>query len=213
MNYSRIAIALLALTGVALAAMPAHSHNKPKPADPPAVTAKASSDSDSNAYSKSASQSRSDSVSASDSDSSAASNSGGNTQATTTNATTTYTAPKNPVNTAVAGLGETTAKCRYHNGAGLQLAGVGLSFGHSSKDGDCERLELATYLYSRGNDIAGDRVMCAIKAIKDALGADCLALVHEMKAVPTASGHDYVTHDELAERDRREARSAVSVSK
>jgi hypothetical protein len=104
----------------------------------------------------------------------------GNTQSTST----TYQAQKNPVSTAIAGVGETTAGCRYHNGGGLQLLGVGISVGHSSKDKDCERIALAEYMYAHGKDIAGDQIMCKVTTVAEALGEDCLALVHELKAVP-----------------------------
>jgi hypothetical protein len=139
------------------------------------------------------SKSASNSKSVSNSNADASNN--GNAQLTTI----TNTSPKAPVNTAVAGLGETTAACRYHDGGGLQLAGVGLSLGKSRKDGDCERLKLAEFLYQRGNDLAGDRVMCNIKAIKEALDPDCLALVHELKAVTVedGKGHEYVTPKQL----------------
>ena len=134
------------------------------------------------ATSKSSSNSSSDSdavatsrASATGGESSASSTSGGNSQVTN------YTVGKSPVSTALAGVGETTADCRYHDGAGIQLLGVGLSGGKSRKDADCSRLKLAQYLYSRGDSMAGDRVMCNISLIKEALGDDCLALVNQLQ--------------------------------
>lgn len=143
------------------------------------------------------SKSRSSSNSSSESNSNSTSDSNANNTGNAQSTSVTSISPKAPVNTAVAGLGETTAGCRYHDGGGVQLAGVGLSLGKSRKDGDCERLKLAEFLYQRGNDIAGDRVMCNIKAIKEALGDDCIALVHELKPAPAPGGSTYVTKPEL----------------
>lgn len=198
-------------------------HQTPDPT-PSNVTATATGVgvANSDSYSKSNSKAVSASESNADSNSSSSANSAntntanggsatnaGNSQSTTT----TYNAQKNPVNTAIAGMGDTTAGCRYHNGGGLQLLGVGVSIGHSSKDKDCERIALAQIMWNRGQDMAGDRIMCKVTAVAEALGEDCLALVHELKAVPVAGGNDYVTHGELAERDRREDALVKKASK
>lgn len=80
--------------------------------------------------------------------------------------------------TAIAGTGNTTAGCRYVSGAGGQAPVIGLALNLNFKDKDCERLGLAQYLYGRGLDGAGDRVMCTITELRKTLGEDCLALVH-----------------------------------
>lgn len=118
-----------------------------------------------------------------------------------------YTSPRQPVMTAVAGFGETTAKCRYTNGAGVQTWPVGASFGISFKDKDCELIALSTLAYSRGQSMAGDRLLCAVTSVKKALGGDCLALVNELQPLPPrpvsdvpavkAPPVDYVTKEEL----------------
>lgn len=62
---------------------------------------------------------------------------------------------------------------------------LGLSFGLGRKDRDCERFTLAQYLYDRGQDAAGDRLMCQIRVIAEALGTDCATLVHQTLVVDT----------------------------
>ena len=206
---------LSVLTTGAYAHEDEHEGGDPSQGGSPTATAVASggdSSARSNAKSTSASSSRSvatsGSESSADSSNTNTANGGsatnaGNSQSTSTS----YTAQKNPVNTAIAGVGETTAACRYHNGGGLQLLGVGISVGHSSKDADCERLALATFLYAHGKDLAGDRVMCNITAVKEALGEDCLALVNELKAAPPAADGStkYVTPAELDNAMRKAA--------
>lgn len=88
-----------------------------------------------------------------------------------------YNSPRIPVNTAIAGIGMTTAGCRYAEGLGVQTSPAGASIGFSFKDKDCSRFSLAQFLYSRGQNEAGDKVMCKIKLIQDALGADCLIII------------------------------------
>lgn len=88
-----------------------------------------------------------------------------------------YNAPRIPVNTAIAGIGITTAGCRFAEGLGVQTSPAGASVGFSFKDKDCERFAVAQYLYSRGQNAAADRILCKIKTIYDALGADCLTLI------------------------------------
>lgn len=86
------------------------------------------------------------------------------------------------VQTAIAGnaLGS-TAECLKGGGVGAQGAAFGLSLGGSRKDHDCARFILANNLYARGQKVAGDRVFCQITEIKEALGADCIALVNEQQ--------------------------------
>ena len=113
----------------------------------------------------------------------------GNTQ------TTVYAAARIPVAPALAGFQQTTAGCRFAEGLGIQLTSAGTSVGFTFKDRDCVRFELAQFFYSRGQDIAADRIVCAVKEVKATLGDDCLALVHQVTATrPT----DAVTHEELA---------------
>jgi hypothetical protein len=104
-----------------------------------------------------------------------------------------------PAATALAGIGITTAGCRFAEGLGVQTMPAGTSVGFSFKDHDCARFQLAQFLYSRGQDIAGDKVLCQISELKDALGADCLADVHQI--VTTAAVYP------AGERERREARA------
>jgi hypothetical protein len=113
--------------------------------------------------------------------------------------TSVYAAPRIPVGTAVASIGITTAGCRFAEGLGVQTMPAGTSLGFSFKDHDCARFQLAQFLYSRGQDIAGDKVLCQITELKDALGADCLADVHQI--VATAAVYP------AGERERREARA------
>lgn len=127
----------------------------------------------------------------------------GNSQSTA------YTSPRQPVMTAVAGFGETTAKCRYTNGAGVQTFPAGVAFGFSFKDKDCERIALSNLFYSRGQSSAGDRLICSVVSVRSALGDDCLALVNQLQPKPVppptvdippvmrTPPTDYVTKEEL----------------
>lgn len=150
-------------------------HNGPAPTLPgyPAgsTNAQAGSLSNSLSHSDSSSQSRSSSTSGSSS-----SNGSSDSQ------TSVYESSRIPVGTAIAGIGVTTAGCRFAEGLGVQTMPAGTSIGISLKDHDCVRLQLAQFLYSRGQDIAGDRVTCQITEIHQALGDDCLALVHQVEA-------------------------------
>lgn len=86
-------------------------------------------------------------------------------------------APRIPVATAIAGGTNTTASCRYSVGGGGQATVLGLSFGFGRKDKDCERFELAQYLYSSGNTEAGDTMLCRIGAMREAFGDECMTKV------------------------------------
>lgn len=105
-----------------------------------------------------------------------------------------YAAARIPVSSALAGFQQTTAGCRFAEGLGVQLTSAGTSVGFTFKDHDCVRFELAQFFYSRGQDIAGDRVICAVHEVRQVLGEDCEALVHEIVAVKPA---DAVTHAEM----------------
>lgn len=111
-----------------------------------------------------------------------------------------YDAARIPVNTALAGVGKTTAGCRFAEGLGVQTLPAGTSIGLSFKDHDCVRFQLAQFFYSRGQDIAGDKVTCQITEVRKALGSDCeqtLAITH------TAAPVDAVTHAELQAVEKR----------
>jgi len=92
-------------------------------------------------------------------------------------------APRIPVASALATVGNTTAACHYANGGAGQGNAFGLSLSFSRKDRDCERYMLAQYLYDRGQDAAGDRLMCQIRVMREALGEDCLGLVHQIQLI------------------------------
>lgn len=84
-----------------------------------------------------------------------------------------------PVATALAGGTNTTANCRYSAGVGGQTSIFGLSIGGGRKDLDCERFELAQYLYANGNRKAGNTIMCKIGTMRDAFGDEetCLEVL------------------------------------
>lgn len=115
----------------------------------------------------------------SDSNAASQADNAGNNQTTEFNSN----APRMPVNTAIAGFQITNAPCRYSEGVGIQTSPVGASVGFTFKDKDCERFQYAQYLYYRGQTIAGARLMCRIKRIKEALGEDCEALMNEITVV------------------------------
>lgn len=97
-----------------------------------------------------------------------------------------YDAARIPVNTAIAGIGMTTAGCRFAEGLGVQTNPAGASVGFSFKDKDCARFQLAQYMYSRGQVQAADIVMCKITLVYDALGTDCLLIVGSVFVAPVA---------------------------
>lgn len=97
--------------------------------------------------------------------------------------TTNYEAARIPVATAIAGGTNTTADCRYSVGAGGQAAIAGVSFGWGRKDRDCERIQLADLMYARNNPDAGDVIMCRIKELREAFGADCLAWLRRSRVI------------------------------
>lgn len=136
----------------------------------------------------------------------ASANTDGNATASTTGNQTSevsnYAAARNPVATAVAGFQVTTASCRFAEGVGIQTLPAGTSVGLTFKDHDCIRAELAQMLYSRGARAAGDKLMCEIKEVHDALGKDCLTTI-ALVEVPVTAAPDAVTHSELQEVERR----------
>lgn len=118
----------------------------------------------------------------------------------------TYRAARIPVNTAIAGFQITTASCRYAEGLGIQAVPAAGSVGLTFKDKDCSRAELAQVFYARGADDAGDKLMCQIKLVREALGDDCLAEVHVLVVTQVAAPADmsqYATHEELNNMGKR----------
>lgn len=116
----------------------------------------------------------------------------------------TYAAARIPVATALAGVQNTTAACRYAEGLGLQLTSAGTSVGFTFKDHDCERAALADAFYARGQNQAGDLIECQIKTVRDALGADCVTILG-MRTVDDGGPErtDAVTHAELEAVEKR----------
>lgn len=137
----------------------------------------------------------------------ASANTDGNASASTagniTSEVSNYAAARNPVATALAGFQVTTASCRFAEGVGIQTMPAGTSVGLTFKDHDCIRAELAQMLYSRGARAAGDKLMCEIREVKDALGADCLVTISLVVEAPVAAPVDAVTHQELLEAEKR----------
>lgn len=97
-----------------------------------------------------------------------------------------------PVPTAIAGGTNTTADCRYSVGGGGQAAVAGLSLGWGRKDKDCERRDLAEFMYARGNPDAGDMLMCRITELRKAFGEDCLVMLRRarMSGIPDEPAGD-----------------------
>jgi hypothetical protein len=90
-------------------------------------------------------------------------------------------APTIPVATAVAGATNTTATCWVGRGVGVQAQILGFSLGGAKRDEDCVLHTLAQSLYATGRVVAGDRLMCRIRALREALGAECLALMQTIR--------------------------------
>lgn len=138
---------------------------------------------------------------------SASANTDGNATASTagntTSETSNYAAAKNPVATALAGFQVTTASCRFAEGVGIQTMPAGTSVGLTFKDHDCVRAELAQMLYARGARAAGDKLMCEIKEVHDALGKDCLSIIALVVEAPAPVAADAVTHQELLDAEKR----------
>lgn len=100
-----------------------------------------------------------------------------------------------------AGVGETTAQCRFHDGAGVQLIGLGFSFGKSRADRDCRRLAYAEKLLAMGDTAAANHLLCSIADIREAIGTldECLGLMNQLHPVATPdTAVTYVTREELA---------------
>ena len=117
-----------------------------------------------------------------------------------------FTSPKLAM-TAIAGYGQTTASCRYTDGAGLQLLIAGGSFGKSRKDDDCAKLELVKFFCDSNAPLAAQAVACKISFVKNALGDNCgealedMCVVPDVVVVPTG---DFVTHKEMIEIEQRQ---------
>lgn len=106
----------------------------------------------------------------------------------------TYEAPRLPVASAIAGGTNTTADCRYSVGAGGQATVLGLSLGFGRKDKDCFRLQLADRFYDTANPDAGDVIMCRIKELREAFGADCLVMLRRSRLLAPSPGPAPTAH-------------------
>lgn len=127
--------------------------------------------------------------------------------------TTTVEAARIPVATALAGFQNTTAPCRYAEGLGIQTTGAGAAVGFTFEDSDCKLVLIADGFYTRGQWLAGDRIMCKTKALTKALGKDCLDVLNvhgniddgrTYHPAPAPTGDDApVTHREMLDIERR----------
>lgn len=86
---------------------------------------------------------------------------------------------------AFSGTTNTTAVCRFALGGGGSSPGGALSFILARKDPDCERLILAQYMRSIGNIAASEHLLCRIREMQATFGENCLAMVHEVRVIPT----------------------------
>jgi hypothetical protein len=117
-----------------------------------------------------------------------------------------FTSPRLAM-TAIAGYGQTTASCRFTDGAGLQLLIAGGSFGKSRKDDDCAKLELVKFFCESNAPLAAQSVACDISFVKKTLGDNCgqaledMCVVPDVVAVPTG---DFVTHKEMIDIEQRQ---------
>lgn len=149
-----------------------------------------------------------------DSQASGGTGTGGNAEsgASSNAQSTTYSAPRSPVNTALAAPGMTTAGCRFSDAVGVQTFGLGFSASKSRADSDCRKVEMANSLYARGLLWAGNKVTCTVSYVHDALGADCEALLlmpePTARAAPAPSA-DVVTHAELSAAVGRAFKASV----
>jgi hypothetical protein len=161
-------------------------------------TSRSVSDADANANSKSVSDADASSKSTSsaksgDSTSGASASSGGNSVSNSS----VYKEVQQAVDGYSSGT-NTTSGCRYDSHMGLGSVLGGISFGRGFKDKGCVQLKLANEFWSKGMNIAAERIYCSIKEVKEALGEDCIALLNEQHAItPPAAVSDAVTHDEL----------------
>jgi len=109
---------------------------------------------------------------------------------------------------AIAGAVVPTAECHGAQGLGVQLLTFGVSANRSVRDRECAKELLAERFEAAGQFAAANRMRCTIKAVRAALGeqAECLAILNELHAAPRAdgTGNDYVTWQELRERERRQ---------
>src|SRR5665213_917377 len=151
-----------------------------------------------------ASHSNAVSTSGSSATGSATATNAGNTQSTAYNSASTYNEVRQAVDGYSSGSNNTSG-CVLEQHAGIGAVIGGISFGHGKRDRNCARQQLAIVLWARGETEAGNRIYCSIDEVKDALGADCLALLSTRIAVerPAGDGHDYVTPEQLQEVENR----------
>lgn len=110
---------------------------------------------------------------------------------------------------AYAGAVMPTAECHGAQGLGVQLLTFGVSANRSVRDQECAKEQLAREFEAAGQFAAANRMRCSIKAVRAAIGDrdECLAILNELHAArrPDGTGNDYVTWQELRERERRQA--------
>jgi hypothetical protein len=139
---------------------------------------------------------------------------GAATSTTTVNGDSSVYVEKRQAPPAFAALANTTAECYSSVGVGLSSPVGGISFGTGRKAKDCSRLKLAELMYAKGAREAGDRMLCSVSEVRAALGADCLTLIAVVApAAPLVDTSQFVTREELAERERRIERTTRRVGK
>lgn len=79
-----------------------------------------------------------------------------------------------------------TAACRAGASAGVSAPIGGISIGGSKKDKDCERAVLANGFFSRGNYVAGCKLLMHVGVIKEALTFDECIIAVTPKPAPVA---------------------------
>lgn len=111
---------------------------------------------------------------------------------------------------AFAVMANTTAACYTSTGVGLSTPVGGVSFGTGRKAKDCSRVMLAEAFYAKGQKMAGDKLMCSVTEVRQALGEDCMVLLNPPVEVDTSR---FVTREEMLERERRIERVTGKVGK
>ena len=79
-----------------------------------------------------------------------------------------------------------TASCRAGGSAGISAPIGGISIGGSKKDKDCERAVLANGFFSRGNYVAGCKLLMHVGVVKEALTFDECVVAVTPKPAPVA---------------------------
>lgn len=99
-----------------------------------------------------------------------------------------------PVSTAVAtGLAASNGTCMGSTSVGGQGVGLGLSFGTTWKDEDCNRRYFAEHLDRIGHPAVAFALLCqneGVAAAAEAVGVECPAIKKPAKATPNAGKFD-----------------------